>query len=552
MSLHPQPLGPVPEETARVARAAFPRGNLYMQMREDLGTIFTDVAFAPLFATRGRPAEAPWRLALVTIMQYAEGLSDRQAAQAVRSRIDWKYALGLELTDPGFDSTVLSEVRTRLLAGRAECLLLEALLEQGRERRWLRARGRQRTDSTHVLGAIRALNRVACVAETMRHVLNSLAVMAPEWLQAHSRPAWVARYGRRAEDDRWPKSEPQRQAYAHTVGLDGHALLDAIDAEDAPAWLRDVPAVKTLRRIWVQQYYRNHEGVRWRTATEGIPPSTRMISSPHDLDARYAKKYTTSWIGYKVHFTESCEADELHLITHVETTAGPIADGTVTPVIHEALQAKQLLPRLHIVDTGYLDAELLVTTPRDYKVELLGPTRPDYRWQARASQGFDASNFAIDWGQRQANCPMGQRSSSWTAVLDSRHNAVIKIKFSQRDCQACVSRPSCTRATRRTITVRPHEQHLSLQAARRREQTKAYQAEDAKRAGIEGTPSQAVRACGVRRARYIGMVKTHLQHVLTAAAINFIRIGSWLAGERPAQTRLSPFVALMKHAPSAA
>jgi transposase len=552
MSLQPQPLGSVPEETARVARAAFPRGNLYMRMRDEFGPLFTDTAFAPLFAARGRPAEAPWRLALVTLMQYAEGLSDRQAAQAVRSRIDWKYALGLELTDPGFDSTVLSEFRTRLIAGQAECQWLEALLERGRERQWLRARGRQRTDSTHVLGAIRALNRVACVAEAMRQALNRLAVVAPEWLQAYSRVEWLERYGRRAEDDRWPRSEPQRQAYAHTVGLDGYALLDAIDAEGAPAWLRDVPAVKALRYIWMQQYYRSPKGIRWRTAVDGIPPSTRMISSPHALEARYAKKYTASWIGYKGHFTESCEADEPHLITHVETTAGPVADGAVTPVIHEALRAKPRLPRLHIVDTGYLDAELLVTTPRASGVELLGPTRPDDHWPARASQGFDVGSFVIDWAQRQAVCPAGQRSSSWSPVLDGRHNAVIKIKFPQRACQACPSRLACTRAPRRTITVRPHAQSLGLQAARGREQTRAYRVEYAKRAGIEGTLSQAVRACGVRRARYIGIVKTHLQHVLTAAAINFIRIGSWLAGKRPAQTRLSPFVALMRHATSVA
>jgi transposase len=552
MSLQPQPLGSVPEETARVARAAFPRGNLYMRMRDEFGPIFTDTAFAPLFAARGRPAEAPWRLALVTLMQYAEGLSDRQAAQAVRSRIDWKYALGLELTDPGFDSTVLSEFRTRLIAGQAECQLLEALLEQCRERQGLRARGRQRTDSTHVLGAIRALNRVAWVGETMRQALHRLAVVAPAWLQAHSRAEWLARYGRRAEDDRLPKTEPQRQAYVHTVGLDGYALLEAIAAEGAPAWLRDVPAVKALRPIWVQQSYRSPEGIRWRTATEGSPPSARMISSPHDLEARYAKKYTTSWIGYKAHFTESCEADAPQLITHVETTAGPGADGAVTTAIHAALQAKQLLPRLHVVDTGDLEAELLVTTPRAYGVELLGPTRPDYHGQARAGQGFDVSHFVIDWGHQQAVCPTGQRSSSWSPVLDGRHNAVIKSTFPQRAGQACPSHCACTRATRRTITVRPHAPYRSLPEARKREQTAAYQAADATRAGIEGPISQAVRAGGVRRARDGGAVNTQLQHVLTAAAIDFLRIGHWLAGDRTAHPRLSPFVALMKHATSAA
>src|SRR5262249_2585634 len=145
---------------------------------------------------RGQPAETPWRLALVTIMQYVEGLSDRRTADAVRSRIDWKYALNLELTDPGFDFTILSEFRARLLEGSAEHLLLNAFLQKCRERKLLKARGQQRTDSTHVLGAIRALNRLECVTETFRHALNRLAVVAPEWLRTHSQPEWIDRYGR--------------------------------------------------------------------------------------------------------------------------------------------------------------------------------------------------------------------------------------------------------------------------------------------------------------------------------------------------------------------
>src|SRR5215813_10882152 len=197
MSLHAQPFTAVPAETARVARASFPRGNIYMRLRDEIGAIYEDTAFASLFSTRGQPAEAPGRLALVTIMQYAEGLSDRQAADAVRSRIDWKYALNLELTDPGFDSTVLCEFRARLIAGNAEQLLLDALLQRCRERQLLKARGRQRTDSTHVLGAIRALNRLECVGETLRHALNSLAVVAPEWLRGQSHSEWLDRYGSR-------------------------------------------------------------------------------------------------------------------------------------------------------------------------------------------------------------------------------------------------------------------------------------------------------------------------------------------------------------------
>jgi transposase len=142
MSLQPKEIAPVPDETARVARAAFPKGNAWLSLRDELGTIYRDEMFAGLYPRRGQPAEAPWRLALVLVMQFADGLSDRQAAEAVRSRIDWKYLLGLELTDPGFDSTVLTEFRTRLVEGSAERRMLDAILDLCRARKWLAARGR--------------------------------------------------------------------------------------------------------------------------------------------------------------------------------------------------------------------------------------------------------------------------------------------------------------------------------------------------------------------------------------------------------------------------
>src|SRR5262252_7292177 len=200
MSLHPQAPCPIPEETQRVARAVFPRGNLYMQVADRLGTLYHDAQFTALFPRRGQPAEAPARLALATVLQFAEGLSDRQAADAVRSRIDWKYVLGLDLTDPGFDHTVLSEFRTRLITGEAEALLLDALLTLARAHGLLKARGRQRTDSTHVCAAIRVLNRLERVGETLRAALNSLAVVAPAWVQTLAPPEWSERYAHRVEN----------------------------------------------------------------------------------------------------------------------------------------------------------------------------------------------------------------------------------------------------------------------------------------------------------------------------------------------------------------
>ena len=274
---------------------------------------------------------------------------------------------------------------------------------------------------------------------------------------------------------------------------------------------------------------------------------SEKLSEPlYDVEAHYSKKKTTSWVGYKVHVTETCDDETPHLITNVETTAGPVAESDVPPQIHQALERKALLPHFHIVDTGYLDAELLVTSQRDYGVDLLGPSRADYRWQAQAAKGFDASHFQIDWDQQQAVCPGGCTSSSWTPAVDSRTNEVIKIKFSVKDCQPCSNRIDCTRATRRTITVRRQDHHLALQAARLRETTEAYATEYARRAGVEGTLSQGTRAYGLRRSRYMGEAKTALQHILTATAINFVRMANWLMGKPLAKTRVSAFERVMK------
>jgi transposase len=225
MTLHAQKEFSIPEETIRVAQAAYPRGNTLIKMRDVLGTIYQDQSFAHLFPHNGRPVEAPWRLALITVMQFMEELPDRQAADAVRGRIDWKYVLGLELTDPGFDATVLCEFRKRLVEGEAEQLLLDAMLTLFKERGWVKSRERQRTDSTHVLAKIRAINRLMCVGEAMRFALGSLAVVAGDWLLDHSDVAWVDRYGHRIEETRLPQSQAERQVVAEVIGRDGWNLL---------------------------------------------------------------------------------------------------------------------------------------------------------------------------------------------------------------------------------------------------------------------------------------------------------------------------------------
>lgn len=545
MSLQPREIALVPEDTQRVARAAFPKGNVYVRLRDEMGTIFEDPLFAPWFPRRGQPAESPWRLALITLMQFVEGLSDRQAAEAVRARIDWKYALSLELTDPGVDASVLCEFRTRLVDGYAGLLLLETMLSRLKERGLLKARGQQRTDSTHVLAAIRTLNRLESVGETLRAALNSVALVAPDWLARIAAPAWFERYAIRVEEYRLPKGEAARTALGEQIGTDGHTLLAAVYAPAAPIWLRELPAVQTLRQVWVHQFLIKEGLARWRKAAD-LPPVSTRFDSPYDTDARYSRKRSTTWIGYKVHVTETCDADAPHLIVHVETTPAPVTDSHRTAPIQQALMDKGLAPATHFADAGYVDADLLVTSQTQQGIELLGPVRPDVSWQAKAGQGFDLAAFAIDWESKKVICPIGQTSVDWTPARDPWGNDTIHVGFHRPTCAACSSRPLCTRAKAdpREITLRPRPLHEALQTVRAQQETHTWRARYGKRAGVEGTLSQAVRAFGLRRCRYIGLAKTQLQHVFTAMAINIVRVDAWLTERPRAKTRRSAFASL--------
>jgi transposase len=388
MTMWPRSSHAVPAATAQVARAAFPKGCLAIRIRDALGEPFEDTQFAGLFAVRGRPAVSPARLALVLVLQFVEGLSDRQAADAVRGRIDWKYALGLELTDTGFDASVLSEFRARLLGDDQAERLLGRMLKRLREQGLMVRGGRQRTDATCVVAAVRELNRLELVTETLRAALEALAAAAPEWLIAMVPEDWYERYGQRASDYRLPQAEAARAALAVTAGADGFALLEAVHAADAPGWLWQVPAVQTLRAVWIQQYYRDGQGLRWRGKGE-LPPAALAIDSPYDTDARYGIKRSVGWRGYKAHFTETSEPDRPHLIVHVATTVATTADVDTMPARHRDLASTDLLPDEHLVDAGYVSVDGVLAARADYGIELVGPLPPDSGWQARDEGGFD-------------------------------------------------------------------------------------------------------------------------------------------------------------------
>jgi len=545
--LRPQNSPIVPEETRRVARAAFPKGTLCLRIADVLGPVYQDSQFMALFPRRGQPAEAPGRLALAVVLQFMENLSDREAADAVRGRVDWKYALGLALTDPGFDHTVLSEFRTRLVTGDAGLLLLDTLLQRLQEQGLVKARGRQRTDSTHVLAAVRTLNRLERVGETMRATLNELATVAPDWLQAVAPASWYERYGRPVENYRLPKTEAARQDLAATIGTDGQHLLSAVDGAAQQPELALLPAVQILRQVWVTQYVTEDGSMRLGSAAE-LPPSAKQVCSPYDPEARYSKKRDTTWVGYKVQVTETCDpaCEGPHVITNVETTPATTPDDNMIAVVHQSLEKRGLLPGEHLVDKGYTDSHVLVDSKQHYGVTITGPVADDPSWQARLDDGLTKAAFHVDWDRKVVTCPAGKQSISWLPSTHTESGMVFEARFATRDCFPCPLRPRCTRGKRepRIVGMQAREHFEALQGARKHQKTEAFRERYAARAGIEGTHAQAVSRCGLRRCRYVGLAKTRLQHVLTAVAINLVRVAEWCAGTPIAKTRRSRFAAL--------
>ena len=555
MSMHPQLFYVIPTETERVARAAFPKGCAIMQIRDELGMLCADQDFAALFSAVGQPAYSPSRLLLITIFQFLEGLTDRQAADAVRRAIDWKYALALDLTDAGFHFSLLSEFRDRLLAAEQQLAPLDHLLSVCRAQGLIKARGKQRTDATHVLAAIRTLNRLECLGETLAHTLQQLLCDAPAWAKASIPAEWWERYAARFDAFRLPRSLPKQTALAEVIGRDGRHLLGWVQASTTPAELQAHPAVALLRQVWIQQFYADADptSLRLRTVAD-LPPAALLIGSPYDVDARLSTKRDTTWNGYKVHLTETCDADGLNLITDVQTTPATTPDGQITQPIQAALAMRQLLPAEQYVDCAYTDAATIISSQATHAIELVGPVQRDGSWQAQAGAGFAGACFAIDWDAKHAVCPQGQRSRVWSASTDTAGQAVIHVQFEKTACGACVVREACTKAKSgpRTLKLRPQPQYAALQRARQYQETDEFKQRYRVRAGIEGTINQGVQAFELRYTRYRGMAKTSLQHIFTVLAINLTRLVAWWDARPKAQTRRSRFAAGMRRATTAA
>lgn len=539
----------IPEDTEQAARASFPKGHPLMRIADEFGLLYSNFQFSSLFSHTGQPALDPARLALITVFQFMEGLSDEQAVDAVRGHLAWKYALALPLHYSGFDSSVLSEFRARLIDSGLEMQLLDTLLDRLKERGLLKARGRARTDSTNVLAAVRSVGRLVNCIETVRYALNALAQADPNWLGPHIQPEWVERYSHRASDYRLPKGKEGRSAMASLIGADGVRLLTAVYDEDAPPDLRQLPQVQILRKVWVQQFYAPSEDgtIHWREVGD-LPPAGQLIISPYDVEARTGKKREHRWIGYKVHITETCDDHDNapHLITHVKTTAATATDEAALQPIHEALKERDLLPAEHLVDAGYVDGARLTESKEQYEVRLVGPMPDDNSWQTRAGKGFSPHCFAVDWEAQKVTCPAGKQSSSWTPTHTAWGKEAIHVHFVAATCRGCSVRTDCTKSARvgRGLTLRPRAEHMAMLAQRAEQQSIEFKEEYKRRAGVEGMLSRGIRVGGLRQSRYIGAAKTALQNILIAVGINLLRMVEWFEDHPMACTRISTFAAL--------
>ena len=555
MSLHPLPWPEPAEEITRAVLVMYGgrRAPLPIAVRDELGELFADAEFAEAFADRGAEGWSPGRLMLVTVFQAAENLTDRQAAEAVRDKISWKYALGLGLADAGFDYTILTEFRTRLVEHSMHARVLDLLVARLFEKGLLKSGGRQRTDSTHIIAAVRQLNQVELVGETVRACVEALAVADPDWVSARLDAGWQRRYGARVDSWRMPGSKTKRAALGADYARDAVALLAAVWDTATPPWLAQLPAVGVLQRVLIHNVVivadrGGREVIRLREAdTDGLPPGRCRIVSPYDTDARWGGKRDLSWYGYKLHISESCDAEPPvgpvdpadhvpdappNLITNVATTDASVPDVAMTEPIHHDLAGRGLLPDEHYLDSGYPSADLLVSSLTDFGVRLVTPMLADTSPQARAGEGFDRGGFTIDWDAQTLTCPQGKASASWTSATQ-RGTDVIVVKFPGEICQACPVKAKCTTASRggRQLTLRPQPVQQALDTARIEQATTGWQRRYARRSGVESTIAQATKVTDTRRTRYRGLDKTRLDHNIKATALNLIRLDAWWNGE---------------------
>lgn len=467
----------------------------------------------------GRPAIDPVLLCGVTLLQFMEKVSDRRAAEQVAYHLGWKYALDLELPYEGFHPTVLVYFRDRLEENQAERVMFDGIVELLIELGLIKRAGKQRIDSTHILGYVKEMSRLECAVETMRLALEELAGV----VAAGKRPEFWERLWTlyvQSEVD-WRLSKVERDSRYRQCGQDMREILDWIDNHDN-AKLSEMESIKLLRRVFAEHF----EIIEGTIQSLRLRPS-RSVQNPHDPDAHYADKGNKQWIGYKVHVVESVEPEQLakvkaepgeHFITEIVTVEAAENEKTG---LAEALKRQQahheINPPAIYADAGYVTESTLAQAEGN-GMELLGPTRPDPH-----KGPYNADGFTVDVENQRAVCPQGKTSTQCSHITDSYMGAeYYRLEWGSQ-CDSCPVQKQCTRAKsgRRILVVGLRH---DLVAERRKEMKQAeFSRSMYPRNGIEGTHSELVRGHGLRQTKYRGLNRVSLSHYFMGAACNVKR-----------------------------
>jgi len=512
----------IPEETRRVVESLLKADSVYRLVGQEIEHMVDEAVLAEMYAEEGRPAINPLVLMLVTVFQFLEKLPDRMAAENAVMRLDWKYALRQGLEWAGFHYTDLCNFRKRLFRYGQEQVAFEQVVKYLRERGYIQAGGKQRTDSTHIVGAVMRLSRLELVWETLRLALGALVNADAPWTLKWLPRSFVESYSARRSDYRLSQEEIA-QALCQT-GQEGYWLLDQVAVQGSPS-LQALPEIVQLRRVWEEQFTRQEDG-----SAHLRPPGEAggdVITSPHDPDVRYGDKGSRNWVGYKLQVTETADPQAAaRFITDVALTSPVEQDNEHLEALQHRLVARQLTPAQQYVDQGYMSGQNLACS-LSQGIDLRGFIREG---NVSKRPEFRLSQFVIDLDHRQATCPAGQHSVKWAkAKPDVKNLIAYHVSFGPQ-CRTCpfFGPELCTdKASGRHLGVSRH--HTLLQARRHEAQTLDFQREMHIRAGIEGTISELVRAHGARRSRYRGLAKNQLQALFTATATNLKRLARTLA-----------------------
>lgn len=542
MSFCNHELGPVPECTAYQFKLIM-RGkeSRWDKLAEELHAAFESIDLKENYAKHGQWGIHPVRICIFLMLQAMEGCTDRQAAEASTLNLGWRYVLRLPMEHPGISFSTLSKNRKRFEDCEHLTMFLDRVLERAKIQQLLNL-SKQRADATFIIGCVRQLNRIELVLETVRNVLEELAVVAPDWLRTIFDDGWIERYYLdRPFNYQLPKKDAARIKIAETAGADGFYILDQIRKSKSAKQLLELESVKTLETVLDQQFHprdKHKNPPKFRDKKDLIPAGERIIS-PHEPEARTAVKDGRSYRGYKTHLTETCVPGFPNLITHVATTISTINDSLTLPKIVESLKARSLKPNTLVVDRGYSNVEYLL-----YCIEKLGidvlTRSTGHSWQSLAGKGFDNSNFVIDWKNKTATCPNNRVSARW-----KKQNEDTNVYFSKLDCSACPFKTDCTKTDYRILRLKSEEVWSYMQLIKTREKEPGFKKNYSARAGAEGTVSQFIRHLG-RHAKVRGEKKVGFKAILRAAALNVHRIVAFRMGAERHGTPVGKALQLVK------